>query len=102
MEQKSNNHQCRRQPSALAHRTKQEFNDTPHLALFIEKIICLKARDKLLFFEGRAWLALSCRDKLFFPASFVATRRMPNKKPVFNRRRAEKNGNQLHGPGGEE
>jgi hypothetical protein len=30
MEQKNKNHQRRQQPSALAHRTKQEFDDAPY------------------------------------------------------------------------
>jgi hypothetical protein len=64
----------------VAHRTKQEFKDTPHLALTIEKIICLKARDKFLFFEERDWPAFSCPSKLFFPASLDATCRLPKKK----------------------
>jgi hypothetical protein len=81
MEQKSKAHQCRRQPSALAHRTKQEFDNTPHQALLTDKIICLEARGKFLFFEGCAWLALSCPDKLLFPAASMRLAGCQTKSP---------------------
>jgi len=48
--------------------------------LTIEKIICLKAKDKFLFFEERDWPAFSCPSILIFPASLDATCRLPKKK----------------------
>jgi hypothetical protein len=68
MEEKSKNHQRRQQSSALAHRTKQELNDPPHLTVFTGKVVYLEVRGKFLISKkalGRGSHVLV--DLLFFP-----------------------------------